>query len=274
MYFCRYLPSLGDWNRLTSFRWRGVRFQVLFPRSLASFASCVRFMLKMSFDNGVSTKIAQEIVRSFQFLSLKRKILFYFVLLFYSSFPGHLELQHNVLSGKIPSELGNIIGFQNQLDLSHNRLSGSLPTELGMLVELSKYLCCVKIEWNCNQSTPIYCFFAHSNLFSLSLSLSLWNENTNQTGGLKLSHNLLSGTIPSELSRMSKLTSIQLDDNNLSGAISTAVCTTFNITYPAFQTDCIDFDDECSCCTTCCVEGTCTCRYLGTPKEFLCYQRR
>merc|ERR1711862_124677 len=118
-----------------------------------------------------------------------------------------LELQHNVLSGNIPSELANIIGFQNQLDLSHNRLSGSLPTELGMLVELR---------------------------------------------GLRLDHNLLSGTLPPELSRLSKLKSIQLDANNFSGTIPTTVCKTFNITYPAFQTDCIDFDNECSCCSTCC----------------------
>ena len=94
-----------------------------------------------------------------------------------------------------------------------------------------------------------------------------------KTGGLKLNHNFLSGTVPSEFSRLKKLTSLSLYSNDLSGNIPNSVCETFNTTYPEFEADCIDFDDDCACCTSCCVEDTCVCRYLGTPKEFLCYNQ-
>jgi hypothetical protein len=94
-----------------------------------------------------------------------------------------------------------------------------------------------------------------------------------KTGGLKLDHNFLSGTVPSEFSRLKKLTSLSLYSNDLSGSIPNSVCETFNTTYPEFEADCIDFDDDCACCTSCCVEDTCVCRYLGTPQEFLCYNQ-
>ena len=87
---------------------------------------------------------------------------------------------------------------------------------------------------------------------------------------------MLSGPVPSELSQLRKLTTIHLEGNRLSGTIPDPVCTTFNATYPSFSSDCTEFDDNCPCCTTCCgTDGrNCQCRYLNTPREFLCFQQR
>jgi hypothetical protein len=208
---------------------------------------------------------------------------------------GFLELRNNVFSGRIPTEMGLLYQLRDQLDLSRNRLSGPIPSELGMLVELRMFL----LIWSFLILSPPSLI-----LFLCSFSFD--------AGGLKLQYNLLTGQVPSEISQLVKVsckifpkqnpltrqctdaqslssfpafyckspliqvTSVQLEGNELSGTIPTEVCATFNITYPSFQSDCGDFNDQCPCCTSCCVDGgeICMCRYLNTPREFLCFQQK
>ena len=92
-------------------------------------------------------------------------------------------------------------------------------------------------------------------------------------GIIDLRQNRLSGNIPEDLSKMKKISTIHLDGNNLEGVIPDKVCSLFDRTFPEFSADCSEFDDECPCCTTCCVENQCSCRYEGTPQEYLCYSR-
>lgn len=53
-----------------------------------------------------------------------------------------LELHGNLLTGDIPSELGDLSELRDNLDLSSNRLSGPLPSQLGNLVELGRCIAC------------------------------------------------------------------------------------------------------------------------------------
>ena len=57
-----------------------------------------------------------------------------------------------MLTGDIPSELGDLKALRDNLDLSSNRLSGPMPSELGKLVDLGRCICVVKVD-------PIMCDF-------------------------------------------------------------------------------------------------------------------
>mmetsp|Transcript_13310 Transcript_13310/g.15255 ORF Transcript_13310/g.15255 Transcript_13310/m.15255 type:complete len:1785 (-) Transcript_13310:4-5358(-) len=164
-----------------------------------------------------------------------------------------ISFKDSNITGFIPTQLGMLRNLRF-LEIQNNELSGNIPSELAGIVGLKSTL-----DLSNNKLSG-----------SLPTELGMLVE----LRGLKLDHNFLFGTVPSEIYRLKSLTSIQIDSNDFSGDIPTSVCKTFNQTYPVFKADCIDFDDNCPCCTTCCVEDTCICRYLGTPKEFLCYQRR
>lgn len=86
---------------------------------------------------------------------------------------------------------------------------------------------------------------------------------------------MLSGTLPPELSGLSRITTLRVDGNDLTGTVPAALCETFYETLPAFSGDCSEFEDDGSCMTTCCVdEEGCQCRYAGTIQEFLCFQQK
>ena len=127
-------------------------------------------------------------------------------------------------------------------------------------------------------------------------------------GILRLNNNRLTGSVPSELSslnRLSKLLSmclsdrvppyilvvrqltlsmfrypyhiyiavIRVDSNQLGGTIPEDVCGVFEEIVPAFFSDCSEFQDDCACCTHCCSSDVCQCRYQGAL-EYLCFQAR
>lgn len=108
-----------------------------------------------------------------------------------------VRLKDNNLSGRIPTELGNLSNLQF-LDLRSNRLIGSISTELGNLGNL-KYL------------------FLGENGLSGTIPQELGDLSNLEN--LELSDNLLSGTIPKELGNLTKLKYLYLDKNWLSGII-------------------------------------------------------
>uniref|UniRef100_A0A7S0LP44 Leucine-rich repeat-containing N-terminal plant-type domain-containing protein n=1 Tax=Coccolithus braarudii TaxID=221442 RepID=A0A7S0LP44_9EUKA len=97
---------------------------------------------------------------------------------------SYLDLSWNSLSGSLPTELGSISNLVF-VDGSHNEISGSLPTQLGTL----------------NVGNPGVCIQE-----------------------LALSHNALSGFIPSDIAFLEGLERLDLQANRLSGSLPTALC--------------------------------------------------
>ena len=108
-----------------------------------------------------------------------------------------LRLNDKRLTGKIPTELGNLDNLQ-LLYLSGNELSGELPPELGSLSSL---------KW----------LHLHENQLSGEIPVELGNLSNLQW--LNLSANQLTGEIPKDLGSLSNLERLRINDNRLSGGI-------------------------------------------------------
>ena len=132
-----------------------------------------------------------------------------------------LDLSENLLSGSIPSELGDLVNLVG-LSLSDNNLNGPIPPELGNLVNLKTLL----LNWNfLSGSIPPelgdLVNLEHLGLPGNNLSGSIPPELGNLVNlvGLSLSSNNLSGSIPPELGNLVNLEILDLSNNNLSGSI-------------------------------------------------------
>ena len=108
-----------------------------------------------------------------------------------------LQLNHNDLSGAIPSVLGNFT-FLKKLYLNDNDLSGTIPGRLGDLTNL--------------EVLSLY-----DNRLNGSIPAELGN--LDKMYSLNLSHNQLTGTIPAFLSGLTALSSLYLSHNQLTGTI-------------------------------------------------------
>ena len=108
-----------------------------------------------------------------------------------------LLLLSNRLSGRIPSELGNLARLE-RLDLVSNRLTGSIPPELGNLADLQQLR------------------LAQNKLVG-PLPPELGNLANLQE--LHLSSNPLTGSIPPELGDLANLQRLHLVSNQLTGSI-------------------------------------------------------
>ncbi|MED6137317.1 hypothetical protein PIB30_063871 [Stylosanthes scabra] len=136
-----------------------------------------------------------------------------------------LHLSYNpFLPSSIPAELSNITNLQD-LSLSGCFLIGPIPPSLGKLSNLRN----LELTYN-NLHGPIPDSFISGltsivflELYGNSLSGPLprgdiWN-NLTHLEGFDASGNALTGTIPSELTRLKKLGSLNLFDNNLEGSL-------------------------------------------------------
>ena len=108
-----------------------------------------------------------------------------------------IQLNTNLLSGEIPSKLGNLTNLI-KLNFFDNSLSGSIPAELGNLTELTS------LSLNNN---------------SLSGRIPTELSNLTKLSILNLDDNFLNGSIPAELGNLKELTILALNNNSLSGSI-------------------------------------------------------
>ncbi|KAL7146365.1 hypothetical protein ABFS83_06G035800 [Erythranthe nasuta] len=145
-----------------------------------------------------------------------------------------LNLNSNFLEGNIPIEIGNCTALAT-LDLAKNNLNGWIPEELADLPQLQ---CLVlsynNLSGNIPPKSPKYfqqvsvipdsSYVQHHGIYDLShnrLSGSIPQElgNCVVLVDLLLNNNMLSGAIPSSLSRLSNLTTLDLSENLLNGSI-------------------------------------------------------
>ena len=134
-----------------------------------------------------------------------------------------LFLTSNQLTGEIPTELGNLSNL-TVLSLFGNQLTGEIPTELGNLSSLTELFLSI------NQLTgEIPTELGNlSNLTRLSLPINqLTGKIPTELGNLSnlqrlgLSGNQLTGEIPTELGNLSNLQRLHLSINQLTGEIPT-----------------------------------------------------
>ncbi len=132
-----------------------------------------------------------------------------------------LYLYENLLSGELPSELGDLSALQ-ELYLHNNQLSGEIPPELGDLSNLQE------LHLYANQlSGEIPPELGHlSNLLELSLAANQLSGGIPPELGhlsnlqkLYIGYNQLSGEIPPELGNLSNLQQLDLRNNQMSGKI-------------------------------------------------------
>ncbi|GLT58763.1 hypothetical protein SLA2020_316310 [Shorea laevis] len=164
-----------------------------------------------------------------------------------------LDLSHNSLSGKIDSQLSQLVSLI-ALNLSFNSFSGSIPEAIGnlsklQLLVLSSNNLSGEIPKSLSSISTLQRFAANQNNFSgtvpdgITRYLKILDLGYNKLTGLipsdllsqsrlqhvDLSYNLLSGSIPEKMS--SSLVRLRLGSNSLSGSIHTTFATLKNLAY-------------------------------------------
>jgi hypothetical protein len=150
-----------------------------------------------------------------------------------------IVLEANLLSGKIPQDLGNLINL-TKLNLGGNELSGNIPAEIGNLIKLKNLL----LGWS-NLSGII-----PAELFDL-MNLTYLNLGGNDFSNIKLvdfvklknlkflnlKRSNLSGSIPAEFFTLSQLESLWISGNRLSGSIPPEIGTLSNLMFLDLSTN-------------------------------------
>ncbi|KAK9102440.1 hypothetical protein Sjap_019694 [Stephania japonica] len=135
------------------------------------------------------------------------------------------DLSCNLLSGPIPSILGNL-SYTGKLYLHGNKLTGSIPPELGNMsmlhyLELNDNLLTGRIPPELGKLTDLYELNLHGNRLNGTIPPAF--EKLESMTYLNLSSNKLRGQIPVELSQIGNLDTLDLADNMISGPIPFSV---------------------------------------------------
>ncbi|XP_071705993.1 uncharacterized protein [Rutidosis leptorrhynchoides] len=139
---------------------------------------------------------------------------------------GSLQLSQNQFTGKIPSVIGNLQNLQ-YLTLFQNQLSGWIPDAIGNLSKLGTLSLSINVLeghipsrlGNCRQLSELY---LHENKLSGSIPKEIL-QLSSLTLTLNLSHNNLSGSVPAEVGDLNMLSYLDFSDNRLSGNIPSSL---------------------------------------------------
>jgi len=161
----------------------------------------------------------------------------------YGSIPNELGntslrffiIANEQISGTIPSELGNLSQTARNMYLYNNQLSGTIPSELTFSFTKLERL---RMEGNNLTGT-----------IPTELGVSSINMKV-----LDLSSNSLYGNVPSELGRLTRLISLFVYDNDLTGVMPQEVCIRAAFRLKDLTADCA-VEVECECCSECCTDG-------------------
>ncbi|KAK1616044.1 hypothetical protein QYE76_021561 [Lolium multiflorum] len=134
-------------------------------------------------------------------------------------------MDYNHLEGTIPASLGKI-KVLNRLSLPHNNLSGSIPPTLGNLTALNVLL----LQGNTLDgripsslsSCPIEQLDLSYNSLTGTIPKELFLMST-LSSFMLLGHNLISGTLPSEMGNLINVGVFDFASNNISGEIPASI---------------------------------------------------
>ncbi|XP_022715019.1 probable LRR receptor-like serine/threonine-protein kinase At3g47570 [Durio zibethinus] len=138
----------------------------------------------------------------------------------------YFSIEENPISGKIPNDIGNLIGLES-LSMYYNQLTGAIPESIGKLYKL------IEAGFGKNKLSGEI----PSSIGNLTLLSQLWLEQNNLQGSipstlgncrklifLHLYSNALNGTIPREILSLSSLSrSLNLAQNRLTGPLPVEV---------------------------------------------------
>ncbi|ESQ44475.1 hypothetical protein EUTSA_v10006389mg, partial [Eutrema salsugineum] len=149
-----------------------------------------------------------------------------------------LSLHDNNLGGSVPLSLGLIPNLRG-VQLFNNRLSGSIPASIGVsrflqTLDLSNNLLSEVIPPNLADSSKLLRLNLSFNSLSGQIPVSLTRSSSLQflaldhnnlsgsildTWDFSFSHNKIGGTLPSELSKLTQLRTMDISSNSVSGQI-------------------------------------------------------
>ncbi|PKA47319.1 Polygalacturonase inhibitor [Apostasia shenzhenica] len=134
---------------------------------------------------------------------------------------GALHLDRNQLTGPIPASFGSFRkSSPPDLYLSHNNLSGEIPLELGTpewgIIDLSRNWLTGDATVLFGSAKPTTQIDLSRNRFAFDLSRVSFPVNLTL---LDLSHNMISGSIPVQINRVSSLVGFNVSYNRLCGEI-------------------------------------------------------
>eukprot|EP00934_Nitzschia_sp_Nitz4_P004606 Nitzschia sp. Nitz4//scaffold97_size77645//76458//77591//NITZ4_005531-RA/size77645-exonerate_protein2genome-gene-0.12-mRNA-1//-1//CDS//3329560695//4596//frame0 len=147
------------------------------------------------------------------------------------------------VTGTIPATFGQLNSLQ-VLALSQQRLTGSIPLTFGALTNIRKLT-----VWYCRRC-GLMAHFLFADLFLTTRSKTPVQ--------FEIQNNTITGTIPQNLREWTRVTRIVVQNTNLTGLAGRPLCASWTQQYEMYG-DCDEFEDNCPCCTQCCVATSARC---------------